>query len=90
MKIHVYIHHLVRVALRIRPLTEQEKQHHQNNVISFIPDSQQQINVNNERSFTFDYVYPPSVNQHDVYATCVVPLLDKFVEGYNATILAYG
>ncbi|OBZ84268.1 Kinesin-like protein KIF21A, partial [Choanephora cucurbitarum] len=80
----------VRVALRIRPLTEQEKQHHQNNVISFIPDSQQQINVNNERSFTFDYVYPPSVNQHDVYATCVVPLLDKFVEGYNATILAYG
>ena len=81
---------MIRVALRIRPLTEQEKQHHQNNVISFIPDNLQQITINNERSFTFDYVYPPSVNQRDVYDTSVVPLLDKFVEGYNATILAYG
>ncbi|KAI8073470.1 P-loop containing nucleoside triphosphate hydrolase protein [Gilbertella persicaria] len=76
----------VRVALRVRPLSEQE----QNNVISFIPNNQQQIVLNGDRSFTFDYVYPPSSDQNDVYSTCVVPLLNKFIEGYNATILAYG
>ncbi|KAI8872290.1 kinesin-domain-containing protein, partial [Ramicandelaber brevisporus] len=42
------------------------------------------------RSFSFDYVFGPRSTQSDVYTQAAVPLLDKFVEGYNATILAYG
>lgn len=78
------------MAVRVRPLTEQEKQHDQHNAIQFIPNNQQQIVIGGDRSFTFDYVYPPSADQEQVYTTCVIPLLNKFMEGYNSTILAYG
>ncbi|KAI9245151.1 P-loop containing nucleoside triphosphate hydrolase protein [Helicostylum pulchrum] len=77
----------VRVAVRVRPLTENEKQHY---AIKFIPNNEQQIVLDGDRSFTFDYVYPPAADQNQVYSTCVVPLLNKFLEGYNSTILAYG
>ncbi|GAA5807233.1 hypothetical protein MFLAVUS_000589 [Mucor flavus] len=77
----------VRVAVRVRPLTENEKQHY---AIKFIPNNEQQIVLNGDRSFTFDYVYPPAADQNQVYSTCVIPLLNKFLEGYNSTILAYG
>ncbi|CAO0793737.1 unnamed protein product [Mucor circinelloides] len=80
----------VRVAVRIRPLTENEKQQCQNNAIAFIPDNQQQIIVGGDRPFTFDYVYPPSSSQQELYSSCVIPLLNKFMKGYNSTILAYG
>ncbi|CEP16969.1 hypothetical protein [Parasitella parasitica] len=80
----------VRVAVRIRPLTENEKQHCQHNAIAFIPDNQQQVILGGDRPFTFDYVYPPQSSQQEVYNSCVIPLLNKFIEGYNSTILAYG
>lgn len=75
------------MAVRVRPLTENEKQHY---AIKFIPNNEQQIVLDGDRSFTFDYVYPPAADQNQVYSTCVVPLLNKFLEGYNSTILAYG
>ncbi|CAO3686562.1 unnamed protein product [Rhizopus stolonifer] len=76
----------VRVAVRVRPLTEQERQ--QQMSIAFQSDNQ--IIVGGDRPFTFDYVYPPNSGQQDVFNTCVIPLLNKFLEGYNSTILAYG
>ncbi|OAD78767.1 hypothetical protein PHYBLDRAFT_29641, partial [Phycomyces blakesleeanus NRRL 1555(-)] len=79
----------VRVAVRVRPLTEQEKQTNGGQKIEITPN-QPQISVGSNRLFTFDYVYPPSANQEQVYTTCVIPLLSSFVKGYNATILAYG
>lgn len=78
------------MAVRVRPLTENEKQHYQHNAIKFIPNNEQQIVLDGDRSFTFDYVYPPTCDQDQVYSTCVIPLLNKFIEGYNSTILAYG
>lgn len=42
------------------------------------------------RQFTFDYVFGKDSTQHTVYSTCVLPLVDKFVAGYNATVFAYG
>ncbi|KAG0760116.1 hypothetical protein G6F57_011171 [Rhizopus arrhizus] len=76
----------VRVAVRVRPLTEQERQ--QQMSITFQPNNQ--ISVSGDKSFTFDYVYPPHSGQQEVFNTCVIPLLNKFLEGYNSTILAYG
>ncbi|KAI8089213.1 uncharacterized protein BX664DRAFT_332435 [Halteromyces radiatus] len=79
----------VRVAVRVRPLTESEQQHHCKNNITFVPNAPQ-INVGNDRSFTFDYTYPPLTSQQEVFDTCVIPLVNKYMEGYNSTILAYG
>lgn len=42
------------------------------------------------KSFTFDYVFDTTSQQSDVYQESVSPLLNKFLEGFNATILAYG
>ncbi|KAK4510106.1 uncharacterized protein ATC70_006277 [Mucor velutinosus] len=83
----------VRVALRVRPFNEKElKETHQiENLITFVPGQPQQISIDQDRRhFTFDYVYPPHKSQTDVYLSCIQPLFDQFVHGYNATILAYG
>ncbi|KAI8337282.1 P-loop containing nucleoside triphosphate hydrolase protein [Chlamydoabsidia padenii] len=81
----------VRVAVRVRPMTRQESDHHQEckEVIDFIPN-EPQIVVGQKQSFTFDHVYPPLTEQAKVYETCVIPLVHNFLEGYNATVLAYG
>ncbi|ORZ20427.1 P-loop containing nucleoside triphosphate hydrolase protein [Absidia repens] len=79
----------VRVAVRVRPLTETEKQNHCKNNINFVPN-EPQINVGPDRSFTFDYTYTPFTGQKEVFDTCVIPLVNKYIDGYNSTILAYG
>ncbi|XP_073957134.1 chromosome-associated kinesin KIF4A-like [Choristoneura fumiferana] len=43
-----------------------------------------------ERAFTFDFAFEPSVDQQDVYETCVRKLVESALDGYNATVLAYG
>lgn len=43
-----------------------------------------------QKSFTFDYVYDPSTSQNHVYEDSIKPLVDRFMEGFHATILAYG
>ncbi|KPI95114.1 Kinesin-like protein KIF21A [Papilio xuthus] len=43
-----------------------------------------------ERAFTFDYAFEPSAPQETVYETCVRKLVEAALDGYNATVLAYG
>lgn len=42
------------------------------------------------KSFTFDHVFDTASTQDEVYIECVKPLVDRFLEGFNATVLAYG
>lgn len=42
-----------------------------------------------KQMFTFDRVIGPTEGQPDVW-DCAEPLVDSFLEGFNATILAYG
>ncbi|RCH84685.1 hypothetical protein CU098_000345, partial [Rhizopus stolonifer] len=77
------------VGLRVRPLTQKERLANCTECISFIPD-EPQILVGTDKSFTYDYVFSNETHQQDVYTKAAAPLLDKFVEGFNATILAYG
>ncbi|PIA12497.1 kinesin-domain-containing protein, partial [Coemansia reversa NRRL 1564] len=42
------------------------------------------------RTFNFDYAFGPNATQLNVYDTAVAPLMSRFVEGYNVTVLAYG
>ncbi|KAG1567352.1 hypothetical protein G6F48_002721 [Rhizopus delemar] len=79
----------VRVGLRVRPLTEKEIVNNCTECISCIPDAPQ-ILIGADKSFTYDYVFHSKTDQSKVYQQAASPLLDKFIEGFNATILAYG
>lgn len=48
------------------------------------------VALGTERAFTFDYAFEPNVNQEEVYDTCVSKLVEAALDGYNATVLAYG
>lgn len=43
-----------------------------------------------QRQFVFDHAFGPHVAQQQVYSGCISDLVDAVVEGYNATVLAYG
>ncbi|CEI98528.1 hypothetical protein RMCBS344292_12635 [Rhizopus microsporus] len=74
----------VRVGLRVRPLTEKEIVNNCTECITCIPDTPQ-ILIGADKSFTYDYT-----DQSQVYQQAASPLLHKFIDGFNATILAYG
>jgi hypothetical protein len=49
------------------------------------------ISIKNKNpSYTFDHVFPSSIEQMEVYEKCVTPLVMSCIEGFNATVLAYG
>lgn len=68
------------MALRVRPLFEKENHDCNEASISYVQD-QPQIYVGRDRSFTFDFVYPPKTTQNELYNSSIVPLLDRFTEG---------
>ncbi|KAI0333577.1 kinesin [Cubamyces sp. BRFM 1775] len=47
-------------------------------------------NSSKKQMFTFDQVHPPSTTQYEMFVTTAQPLISRFVEGFNCTILAYG
>lgn len=40
--------------------------------------------------FAFDQVHPPTATQHALFTHTALPLISRFLEGFNCTILAYG
>ncbi|XP_041902249.1 chromosome-associated kinesin KIF4 [Corvus kubaryi] len=79
----------VRVALRCRPLVPKETSEGCQMCLSFVP-GEPQVVVGNDKAFTYDYVFDPSVEQEEVFNTAVSPLVRGIFKGYNATVLAYG
>ena len=47
-------------------------------------------NLVTHHSFAFDTVYAPDSSQQYVYDTTAKPAVQSVLEGYNATIFAYG
>ncbi|TFK30051.1 kinesin [Coprinopsis marcescibilis] len=43
-----------------------------------------------KQSFTFDQVHGPPTTQYEMFETTAKPLITRFTEGFNCTILAYG
>ncbi|CAG8698268.1 15546_t:CDS:2, partial [Dentiscutata erythropus] len=86
----------VRFALRIRPLTAEElvtlPAPLQKNVLSTTPFTPNQVTVQGERkqSYMFDHVFGPEISQKEIYDRVVMNLVDKFLDGFNSTIIAYG
>ncbi|KAJ2157044.1 hypothetical protein GGF46_004775 [Coemansia sp. RSA 552] len=79
----------VRVALRIRPLSAQEQLNGEAECVTQLPGVPQ-IVIGADRAFTFDHVFSPEVGQEQVYDDAIKPLVSQFLQGYNATVLAYG
>eukprot|EP01035_Chromulina_nebulosa_P029673 gene29673-39352_t len=94
----------VAVAVRIRPLNENELRgectngdgfippHHESNTVECINaiNSHKQIIAGSDNLFTFDHVFGTDCGQREIYDECVDSLLNAAFEGFNATILAYG
>jgi len=43
-----------------------------------------------DQTFAFDRVFDENTMQGDVYEATTKPLLDSVLQGYNATVFAYG
>ncbi|CAI2175051.1 3343_t:CDS:2 [Funneliformis geosporum] len=89
----------VQVALRIRPITNEDTANlptrFQRQILttsSHIPNQVvvQGQNDKKPQNFSFDHVFGPDTKQNEVFEKAVLNLVDKFLEGYNVTILAYG
>jgi len=87
----------VRVALRIRPLIAREILDRDTICLTQPDPSLPQVVIGGADSgadggkvFAFDHVFSLASSQRDVFETCVRPLVDSLLTGFNSTILAYG
>ncbi|KAJ1608296.1 putative kinesin-like boursin [Cryptosporidium canis] len=91
----------VKVIVRCRPLTEQEKKDPSNsNVLQVKPDSKEIVVSQHSLSrkfdsystklFTFDGVCGSFTSQRELFKQYVVPIVDEVLLGFNCTIFAYG
>uniref|UniRef100_A0A3Q1GCT5 Kinesin family member 27 n=1 Tax=Acanthochromis polyacanthus TaxID=80966 RepID=A0A3Q1GCT5_9TELE len=79
----------VRVAVRIRPLLPKEVLHHHQVCVRVVPSSAQ-VMLGSDRLFCFDHAFGPTASQDQVYESCVQPLVESLMDGYNATVFCYG
>ncbi|XP_026176484.1 kinesin-like protein KIF27 isoform X2 [Mastacembelus armatus] len=79
----------VRVAVRIRPLLPKEVLHSHQVCVRVVPGSAQ-VMLGSDRVFPFDHAFGPTASQDEVYESCVQPLVESLVHGYNATVFCYG
>ena len=78
----------VRVGVRIRPLSAKETSEGGRAVVD--GRALDHVVALSKRTFTYDSVFRPTVSQADLYGDVAPPLLDAFLGGYNATVIAYG
>lgn len=49
-----------------------------------------QVILGKDRSFTYDYMFDMDSQQDTIYSDCTEQLIEGCLEGYNATVFAYG
>ncbi|UJR25871.1 hypothetical protein I4U23_007221 [Adineta vaga] len=79
----------VKVAVRVRPFLQREKNHDQKGCVTIHPQTNQII-LGDRRTFKYDFVFGPKTLQEELYRTSVEPILHNVFDGYNVTIFAYG
>lgn len=79
----------VRVAVRIRPQSAREVIDMCRTCTTVTP-SEPQVILGADKAFTYDYVFDMDCGQVHIYNTCVRHLIEGCLQGYNATVLAYG
>ena len=82
----------IKVCLRIRPMSLQEKS--RNDIACIEPVSDEQLilkHKNLRRSYTFNLVFGQESSQEDIFFKCSIDkLIDSALDGYSVTIFAYG
>ncbi|EED95723.1 predicted protein, partial [Thalassiosira pseudonana CCMP1335] len=78
----------VRVGVRIRPLTSKESSEGGRSVVD-ANAFDRTIEIS-KRKFTYDMVFHSTVSNADLYNNVAPNILRAFLNGYNATVLAYG
>ncbi|XP_070168581.1 chromosome-associated kinesin KIF4A-like [Polyergus mexicanus] len=81
---------IVCVALRIRPLIKTKIEKGCQMCLNVVPGEPQIHVCNTDKTFTYNYVFPPDVEQEDFYNIAVKRLINNIFQGYNVTVLAYG
>lgn len=90
-----------RVSIRIRPKLPRElnspnvSNHEENQILlsenfAYLDESHQPSNLYPVYRFTFDNVLGENTSQETTYISCARDSVLSFLQGYNATILAYG
>ncbi|XP_066293133.1 kinesin-like protein KIF19 isoform X2 [Branchiostoma lanceolatum] len=95
--------HQLTVALRVRPVSDAELEQgatliaHRvdNNMVVLMdpqedPDDILRANRSREKQYVFDYSFDGRSTQEEVYAHTTRPLIESVIEGFNATVFAYG
>lgn len=80
----------VRVICRIRPTNKKELE---NGGVVCVKHTEQNIEVKwdgSENKFNFDRIFGPESIQSEVFSFSALPLIQDVLNGYNATIFAYG
>ena len=74
----------ITVGVRLRPTKEEE-----GNIIQ-VEDSQLVVDNDEKKVFNFDTVLNSDVSQDTVYQDLVQGKVENFLDGFSATIFAYG
>lgn len=88
----------IQVVVRCRPFSDKEKRENRKGIIDTnIPNREITIRCessstsnNSEKSFTFDAVYDEEMQQKLFYEESCFSLVENVLDGFNATIFAYG
>ncbi|KAJ0401592.1 hypothetical protein P43SY_008667 [Pythium insidiosum] len=80
----------VQVAVRVRPLSAGESAQGSEPCVSVVGARTVLLGGVDGKQYEVDAALAPSTPQEVVYSTLVTPLIDRFFDGYNATVLAYG
>ena len=82
----------IKVCLRIRPMSLQEKSRNDTSCIEPVSNDQLILSHKNlRRSYTFNIVFAQESSQEDIFFNCSIDkLIDSALDGYSVTIFAYG
>lgn len=88
----------VRVGVRVRPITAKEQGAGSTSVLEVVSSNSSSSSSSSSsspspccialsgRRFTYDAVFDAETSQADLYAQVSPPLLQSFLDGYNATV----
>lgn len=79
----------VQVAVRVRPLLPKELLHCHESCIT-VDAELHRVTLGHDRHFVCDHLFEETCCQDEVYSLSVLPLIDAFFQGFNATVFAYG
>ncbi|EDW51407.1 GM13095 [Drosophila sechellia] len=79
----------VRIAVREAPY-RQFLGRREPSVVQFPPWSDGKSLMVEQNEFHFDHAFPATISQDEMYQALILPLVDKLLEGFQCTALAYG